>query len=286
MMRTSFSFLAMILLLAAAAPLAAQVSDTTRPAMEDTLAAPAPMPPDTAAVEAPPPAVTDTMPPAADATPPAGDPAADAAPAADAPPEAAAPAHDWEFALSAGQAAPGAAGNVLVTEGEADNGYAVVVSGLPAVDSLDQEGRDVAAYTVWVVPSKDRVREATLAGPVTVGADGTGRFEGRTALDTFGILVMATPEGTTSLSGVAVLTGIPVTQAEPAEETPDPVADETPDDVAPETPDEAAPETPDQETPDEAADETPDEVAPETPDEAAPETPDEEPVPPPPGSLR
>jgi hypothetical protein len=243
----------LLLMLTAAAPLRGQVvtpADTAAAPPVDTLAVPAP--PDTAAVEAPAPA--DTATPEADAAPPAAE-----------EPQA---THDWEFALTAAEAAPGAGGTVLVTEGEGDNAFAVAVRGLPQVDALDQEGRDVAEYGVWIVPSKERVSEATRVGTLTVDAEGTGRFEGSTALDTFGIIVLAQAAGATGLSGVAVLTGIPVTQAAPAEEP----ADETPDDVAPETPDDAAPETPD-------------EPAAEPPSEdPAPEPPAEEPAPQAPGA--
>lgn len=231
----------LLLLLFAAAPLWGQVvtPGDSAAAPADTMAVEEPPPP---ALEAPPPAVVDTMPPAV----------------ADTMPSAAATTHDWEFSLTPTDKAPGGAGTVLVTEGEGDNGYAVVVRGLPQVDALDQEGRDVAEYAVWIVPSKDRVSEATRAGTMAVGADGSGRFDGRTALDTFGVIVIAQASGIAVLSGVPVLTGIPVTQAAPPEEA----ADETPDDVAPETPDEEEPETPD-----EPAEETPAEEAPaeETP---------------------
>jgi hypothetical protein len=126
---------------------------------------------------------------------------------------------------------------------------------------LDQEGRDVSAYTVWIVPSKERVRESTLAGALEVDPSGAGRFEGTTSLDTFGIAVLATAEGTTTPVGVPALTGIPVTEAEtPADTT----AAETPAAAAPgETP--APPETPASETP------TPETPAPETPDVPAPD---------------
>jgi hypothetical protein len=183
--------------------------------------------------------------------------------------------HDWEFSLNPGARATGASGAVQVTEGDPENRFAVQVTGLPPVDSLDQEGRDVSAYTVWVVPSKDRVRESTLAGTLEVDATGAGRFEGTTSLDTFGIAILATAEGTTTPVGVPALTGIPVTEAEPPAETP---AAETPTETpTPETP---APETPEAlEPPPPAPADTlepqapADEVAPEAPPyEAPPDT--------------
>ncbi len=202
MSKTSIPFL-VIAWLALAAPLAAQVTD----APADSV------PSDTMAMEAPPPAAADSVPPAA----------ADSAPAT-----AATPSHDWEFALSAGERVPGASGTVQVTEGESDNAFAVIVQGLPPIDDLDEEGRDVAAYQVWVVPSKDRVAESTLAGTMTTSPGGGGRFEGRTDLDTFGIIVMASVEGETRLSGIPILTGIPVTRVEPSVLEQAPAAEQAP----------------------------------------------------------
>ncbi len=140
--------------------------------------------------------------------------AADPAPEAE---EEVVSTHDWEFALQPTQHAPGGAGVVKVTEGDAGQGLVVEVEGLPLIDELDQEDRDVNAYTVWIVPSKERVKESTLAGVVTVGPEGTGAFESTTSLETFGIIVTATPDGAPeAISGVPVLTGIPVTTAPPA----------------------------------------------------------------------
>ena len=140
--------------------------------------------------------------------------AADAAPAAE---EEVVSTHDWEFVLQPTQHAPSGAGVVKVTEGDAGQALVVEVEGLPLIDELDQEDRDVNAYTVWIVPSKERVKESTLAGVVTVGPEGTGAFESTTSLETFGIIVTATPDGAPeAISGVPVLTGIPVTSAPPA----------------------------------------------------------------------
>lgn len=140
--------------------------------------------------------------------------AADATPAAE---EKVVSTHDWEFALQPTQHAPGGAGVVKVTEGDAGQALVVEVEGLPLIDELDQEDRDVNAYTVWIVPSKERVKESTLAGVVTVGPEGTGAFESTTSLETFGIIVTATPDGAPeAISGVPVLTGIPVTSTPPA----------------------------------------------------------------------
>ncbi len=140
--------------------------------------------------------------------------AADAEPVAE---EEVVSTHDWEFALQPTQHAPSGAGVVKVTEGDAGQALVVEVEGLPLIDELDQEDRDVNAYTVWIVPSKERVKESTLAGVVTVGPEGTGAFESTTALETFGIIVTATPDGAPeAISGVPVLTGIPVTSAPPA----------------------------------------------------------------------
>lgn len=158
-------------------------------------------------------------------------PEAEAAPAAEAAEEAP-PAHDWEFALQPTANAPGAGGMVMVTEGDDDNAVHLEVTGLPAVDSLDQENRDVNAYTVWIAPSKERVKESTLAGVLTVDPEGAGSMDATTTLATFGVIVTATPDGAPeSIGGVPVLTGIPVTsegaaaeeaadEAAPAEETP------------------------------------------------------------------
>jgi hypothetical protein len=251
-MRMPAAFLA-TLLLWVAAPLAAQVTppdttapapgDTILPAPPDTMPIEAPMPPDTLAIEAPVPA--DTLPPAAVPAP--GDTAAVTAPA---PPDTLPPqaTHDWEFSLTATGRVTDVNGRVLVTEGEPANTFDVEVTGLPPVDTLDEEGRDLAAYTVWLVPSKERVRESSLAGTLDVAADGTGRLSGLTELDTFGIIVMASGEGVTELSGVPILTGIPVTQAEvpsaaPTEETP--AAGENVPEPAPEVPQQPAPPPPD-----------------------------------------
>lgn len=134
--------------------------------------------------------------------------------AADAP-----PTHDWEFALAPSSSAPDGNGMVEVTEEDAGSSYRIAVTGLPQVDSLDSEERDVNAYTVWVVPSSDRVAESTLAGVLDVGPEGSGAFTGTTDLDTFGIVVTATPDGAPArIGGVPVLTGIPVTSEPSAEE--------------------------------------------------------------------
>lgn len=171
------------LLLAVAAPLAAQEADTTA-----------------AAPEAP---------------------TATATPAAEAPAE-----HDWEFTLAATDQAPGASASVMVTEADPGSDFILVANGLPVVDSLDQEGRDVNAYTVWVVESKDKVPESTLVGVLSVGPEGSGRIEGETPLETFGIIVTATPDGAPArIGGVPVLTGIPVRQEAPADETAEDVED-------------------------------------------------------------
>lgn len=156
--------------------------------------------------------------PAADETPPADDTAAP-----DQPAKPAAPSHDWEFMLSPTPKATGARGTVKVTEGEDGNTFAVETSGLPVVDSLDTPEKDVNAYTVWVVPSKDRVAESTFAGVLTIDAEsGEGSLEASTGLDTFGIIVTATADGAPErIGGVPVLTGIPVrSPATPAESAP------------------------------------------------------------------
>src|SRR5688500_305796 len=136
--------------------------------------------------------------------PPVADPAAEQA-------DAAQPAHDWEFALAPTEKAPGASATVMVVDGEQGSDFTIVVNGLPAVDELDAENADVNAYTVWIVPGKDKVNESELAGVLTVSPEGTGRLEAQTDLETFGVIVTATPDGApTQLSGVPVLTGIPV----------------------------------------------------------------------------
>ena len=146
-----------------------------------------------------------------DATAPVAEPSMEAAPAA--------PAHDWEFALAATDEAPGASATVMVDEAESGSDFVLVASGLPVVDSFDEENRDVNAYTVWIVPSKDKVTESKLAGVLTVSPEGAGRLEGETDLESFGIVVTATPDGAPErISGVPVLTGIPV-QAGAAQES-------------------------------------------------------------------
>jgi hypothetical protein len=202
-----------IAFLALAGPLAAQDPAENAPVVEPPSA-------QEPAMEQPP--VTDPAAEAADVT----DPAAEAA-------DAAQPAHDWEFALAPTEKAPGASATVMVVDGEPGSDFTVVVSGLPAVDELDAEDQDVNAYTVWIVPGKDKVNESELAGVLTVSPEGTGRLEAQTDLETFGVIVTATPDGApTQLSGVPVLTGIPVQAdappevAEEAAEAADEVADE------------------------------------------------------------
>lgn len=142
-------------------------------------------------------------------------------------PEAtAATAHDWEFALAATEKAPGASATVMVDEAEDGSHFVLVANGLPVVDSLDEENRDVNAYTVWVVPSKEKVPESQLAGVLTVSPEGAGRFEGETPLETFGIAITATPDGAPErITGIPVLTGIPV-QAGAAEASAEEAAEE------------------------------------------------------------
>lgn len=211
----------LIVLLASAGSLMAQEADTTAPAMEAPAAeAPAVEPP---AVETP----------AAEA--PAADAAVEGAAAAEA--EA---AHDWEFTLSATDKAPGASATVQVVDIEQGSDFVLVATGLPVIDSLDEENQDVNAYTVWVVPGKDKVAESELAGVLTVSPDGTGRLEAETSLETFGVIVAATPDAAPEkISGIPVLTGIPVQAESPeaveeAEEAAENVAEEA-EDVAEET---------------------------------------------------
>lgn len=129
----------------------------------------------------------------------------------DEPAEEAPPEHDWEFALQPTDNAPEGTGIVQVTDVEEGSQFVVAVEGLPLVDEFDTENRDVNAYTVWIVPSKDRVPESALAGVITVGPEGTGSFEGSTSLGTFGIILTATQDGAPErITGVPVLTGIPV----------------------------------------------------------------------------
>lgn len=140
--------------------------------------------------------------------------------------------HDWEFALAPTEHGAGATGDVKVTEGEGAHTFVIEVDGLPAVDQLDQPNRDVNAYTVWIVPSKDRVPESTLAGVLNADPEtGVGTFQGTTSLATFGVIVTATADGVPErIGGVPVLTGIPVTpevtEPEPAGEGA-PAADES-----------------------------------------------------------
>lgn len=151
--------------------------------------------------------------------------------------EPAEPTHDWEFALAPTERAQGAAGIVQVTDQDGTSAFVVTTSDLPIVDSLDQEGRDVNAYTVWVVPSKDRVPESTFAGVLTLDPETReGTLEATTDLATFGVIVTATADGAPErIGGVPVLTGIPVQpQAQPEPETGEAPQPETPE--APGTP--------------------------------------------------
>jgi hypothetical protein len=176
------------------------------------------------------------------------DPAAQADPAAEAgaadqsaPAAETTAAHDWEFTLSATDRAPGASATVMVVDAESGSDFVLVANGLPVVDSLDDENRDVNAYTVWVVPGKDKVAESRMAGVLSVSPEGSGRLEANTDLETFGVIVTATPDGAPEkIGGVPVLTGIPVQADAPPEAVED--AAETAEDVA----DEMAEDDPDQ----------------------------------------
>jgi len=164
---------------------------------------------------------------------PAAEVVAEGAPVAQAQPE-----HDWEFVLYSGDLAQ-SSGKVMVTENDGKNDFVVVASGLPPVDSLDQDDMDVNAYTVWVVPSRDKVIESVLAGVLLVSPDGSGHFEGSTDLENFGVAIAATPDGAPSqIVRPIVLSGIPkeAETAEGAEE----VVEEVADDAAEETVEEAA----------------------------------------------
>jgi hypothetical protein len=170
----------------------------------------------------------------------AADPAAEAAPTDESAPAAeATPAHDWEFTLSATDKAPGASATVMVVDAETGSNFVLVASGLPVIDSLDEENRDVNAYTVWVVPGKDKVPESRMAGVLSVSPEGAGRLEASTDLETFGVIVTATPDGAPEkIGGVPVLTGIPVQADAPTEaveeaaEAAEDVADEMAEDDA------------------------------------------------------
>jgi hypothetical protein len=128
--------------------------------------------------------------------------------------------HDWECALTPTSNAPNSSGLVKVTAIADTNSFVVELAGLPPVDSLDQDGRDVNAYTIWVVPGKEReqVLESTLAGAVTIDTDGLGSLEGATTLQHFGVMVTATPDGAPSkITGIQVLSGIPILPESPEE---------------------------------------------------------------------
>jgi hypothetical protein len=212
-----------LVLLASVGSLAAQEADTTAPAA------------DYPAVDAP--AVE----------PPVAEGADEAAPLAETPAE-----HDWEFVLAATDKAPGASATVMVVDAEEGSDFVLEASGLPLIDSLDEENRDMNAYTVWIVPGKEKVGESRLAGILTVSPDGTGRLEAKTDLKTFGVIVTATPDGAPEqIGGVPVLTGIPV-QADAPPEAVEEAAD-TAEDVAEEVEDAA-----DEPTPAEAAEEAAD----------------------------
>lgn len=204
-------------LFASAGSLAAQEADTTAPAAEaPAVEAPAVEQP---TVEAPPAEGADEPMPVAEAQ----------------------LDHDWEFALAATDKAPGASATVMVMDADPGSNFVLVANGLPGFDSFDEENPDVNAYTVWVVPGKEKVGESKLAGVLTVSADGTGRLEAETELKTFGVIVTATADGAPEeIGGVPVLTGIPVQADAPPEaveaaaETAGDVAEEV-EDVADET---------------------------------------------------
>jgi hypothetical protein len=180
----------------------------------------------------------------ADTTAPPADPVAETAPTEESAPAAeTTAAHDWEFALSATDKAPGATASVMVVDAESGSDFVLVASGLPVVDSLDEENRDVNAYTVWVVPGKDKVAESRMAGVLTVSPEGTGRMEATTDLETFGVIVMATPDGAPEkIGGIPVLTGIPVGEAAPDEAVEEAVeaAEDVTDEMAEDNADQAA----------------------------------------------
>jgi hypothetical protein len=193
------------------------------------------------------------------------------------------PAHDWEFALAPTEKAPGASATVMVVDGDQGSDFTIVATGLPAVDELDAENQDVSTYTVWIVPGKDKVNESELAGVLTVTPEGTGRLEAETELETFGVIVTATPDGApTQISGVPVLTGIPVQAdappdvAEEAAEAAENVAEEAAEVDAADPADkaeEAADVTEEvQEGMDEVAEEAAEEAAQQPAAEPAPET--------------
>jgi hypothetical protein len=195
---------------------------------------------------------------------------------------AAQPAHDWEFALAPTEKAPGASATVMVVDAEQGSDFTIVATGLPAVDELDAENQDVSTYTVWIVPGKDKVNESELAGVLTISPEGTGRLEAQTELESFGVIVTATPDGAPSqISGVPVLTGIPVQAdappdvAEEAAEAAENVAEEAADvdAAAPADKAEEAAEVNEEvkEGMDEVAEEAAEEAAQEPPAEPAPE---------------
>lgn len=160
-----------------------------------------------------------------------------------------APTHDWEFALSPTEHALGASGTVLVTRGDPTT-FVVRVEELPSVDEFDVEDRDLNAFTVWIVPSRERVAESTLAGILTIDPEtGVGTFEGTTELETFGIAVTATPDGAPeTLTGLPVLTGIPVQAETPPTPAETPVPS-PPGEVQPEAADPVPPEEPSEKQP-------------------------------------
>ena len=161
--------------------------------------------------------------------PPAAEPSAEAPPAAEPSMEAAPaaqPAHDWEFALAATDKAPGASATVMVDEAE---------------DERFRPGRERSSARRFLrrgesrrqrVHRLDRPQQGQGRG-VQAGrrADGLagrqGRLEAETDLETFGIVVTATPDGAPEqIGGVPVLTGIPVQAGAAAEESAEEAAEE------------------------------------------------------------
>ena len=188
-------------------------------------------------------------------------------------------AHDWEFALAPTEKAPGASATVMVVDEESGSGFTIVATGLPAVDELDAENQDVNAYTVWIVPGKDKVNESEFAGVLTVTPEGTARLEAETDLETFGVIVTATPDGAPSqISGVPVLTGIPVQAdaspdvAEEAAEAAENVAEEAAEVDAADPADKAEEAADVNEEVQEGMDEVAEEAAEEAAQQPAPET--------------
>ncbi|MDX1624140.1 MAG: hypothetical protein R3199_09170 [Gemmatimonadota bacterium] len=126
------------------------------------------------------------------------------------------PEPDRKFDLVATEDVPDAEGEVWVFDNEMGEDRVVVkVKNLP--DPADF-GETTTDYTVWIVADRDKLDEARLVGTLDADETGHAKFETTTPLDNFGVLVMGSEEAPETVTGVAVLTGMPANVGPPAVE--------------------------------------------------------------------